>query len=87
MDLEQRLRETPFRRVPADWRAAILPRRASWFWPSPYAWAAVAAIWVLIAGLQLVSHPAPTDASAPAGNGAAWASRQQLLHEFTGDHS
>jgi hypothetical protein len=83
MNLEQRLRETPFRRVPAEWRDGILPRRTSWFWPSPYAWAAVAGAWVLILALQLASRPAPAVTSTPAGNGAAWASRQQLLKELS----
>lgn len=63
-DFEQRLSGAPLREIPAEWRARIL-RRASasvapppptwwevlsaWLWPSPRAWAAVGAVWMLIA--------------------------------------
>jgi len=32
-----------------------------WLWPSPVAWASVAAVWVLIAGLHLASSDLPPE--------------------------
>lgn len=91
-EFEQFLSHQPLRNVPPGWRREILadrqPAWREWLWPSPVAWATVAAAWLLILGLQLASRSAPTTgASTPTGNGAAWASRQQLLNEFTGNHS
>jgi len=86
-EFEQLLSRQPLRRVPADWRDGIVPRRQSWFWPSPIAWAAVAACWLLIAGLQLASRPSPAPQMTAAPAGTAWAYRQQLITEFTGGKS
>lgn len=60
---EEQLQRQPFRRVPAAWRREILnaapaPSWREWLWPSPVAWGAVAAAWVLIVALQLaMPHP------------------------------
>jgi hypothetical protein len=88
---EQLLRQQPLRRIPPGWRSQILPTRRSrwreWLWPSPFAWATVAATWLVIVGLQLASRTEPTVTDLPTGNSAAWAIRQQLLNELTGGHS
>jgi hypothetical protein len=88
---EQLLSQQPLRSVPPGWRSQILPDRRSrcreWLWPSPFAWATVAAVWLVIVGLQLASRTEPAVTSAPTGNSATWASRQQLLNEFIGGHS
>lgn len=64
---EDRLAALPRRQVPADWRDEILPAFPapsprlpvfSWlalrpfFWPHPYAWATVAALWIAILALN-----------------------------------
>ena len=62
--LEQKLRRQPLRQVPAEWREEILAAASSascpsflsalnhqlstLLWPSPVAWAGLAAIWILI---------------------------------------
>jgi hypothetical protein len=59
-DLERQLRSLAFREPPADLRRSVIaaaettPRRTwrDWFWPSPYAWGAIAALWVFIAALD-----------------------------------
>jgi hypothetical protein len=72
--IEELLRRQPVRLPPAEWRNAILrtaraeqsapPARVStpwwrqWLWPSPVAWASVAAVWVLALILHL-STPQP----------------------------
>lgn len=65
---EERLAALPRREVPPEWHDAILsaspsqhrrPRVPSWlalnqfFWPHPYAWAAVAVLWIAILALNL----------------------------------
>jgi len=55
-DFEHELSSQPLRRPPPEWRAGILSGAArivepswtwqSWFWPSPMAWGALAAVWV-----------------------------------------
>jgi hypothetical protein len=68
-DFEQRLARHPFREPPAELRAQILQASArattelppatgwrDWFWPSPWAWGALAALWVIFAGVQLVDQ-------------------------------
>jgi hypothetical protein len=73
-EFERKLQRQPFRDVPAQWRAEIVPSgealpRASdwtwrdWFWPAPQAWAGLAAIWLLLA---LLNSLAPRQASARA---------------------
>lgn len=90
-EFEQFLSQQPLHGVPPGWRREILPDRQptwrEWLWPSPVAWATVAAMWLVILGLQLASRPTTTTADVPTGNGAAWARRQQLLNEYTGEHS
>jgi hypothetical protein len=69
-DFEKTLRRQPLRQIPEEWRAGILrganasrpstPDRrpsllASLLWPNPKAWAALAAVWVAIIGVQLAS--------------------------------
>ena len=64
-DFENQLQRQPLRAVPSEWRAEILQAaRAShltphalpwwreWLWPSPQAWAGLAAIWLVILGLN-----------------------------------
>ena len=72
-DFENRLEQQPLRQVPAEWRAEILgaarPRRsapgpqpswlASFFWPHPKAWVALAAVWVLIFAMNILSRDKP----------------------------
>jgi len=61
-DFEHKLRQQPFRQPPADVREAIFGAPANvieparwtwrdWFWPSPQAWGALAALWVAFAAL------------------------------------
>jgi len=55
-DFEHQLSRQPLREPPPEWRAGILSGDAkivepsctwqSWFWPSPVAWGALAAVWV-----------------------------------------
>ncbi len=69
-DFEQLLKSQPVRAMPAAWRHEILaaaqpaakaPARPSiwqaWFWPSPYAWGGLAAVWVVILGLNIAAQP------------------------------
>jgi hypothetical protein len=83
-DFEQKLARQTFREPPAGLRAEILRACAAsapaawtwrdWFWPSPQAWAALAALWVICAAVQLGDRPAPHSASfaaPPASDGAA----------------
>ena len=63
-DFERKLSQQPFRTPPADWRAAIFGaaeeeviQRATWtwrdwLWPSPQAWAALAAVWLIFAAFS-----------------------------------
>lgn len=69
-DFEERLRQQPIRSVPAGWRKDILAAATQqpsatfglWlrqlFWPHPTAWAALAAAWMLILGLDFFSSEA-----------------------------
>lgn len=72
-DFEQKLARQNFRQPPAELRAKILRVCESaalatvpagswreWLWPSPRAWAALAALWALFAADQfLVTEPSP----------------------------
>jgi hypothetical protein len=62
-DFERKLSQQPFRQPPADLREAIFgvpdkviaPTRwmwRDWFWPSPQAWGALAALWLIFAALS-----------------------------------
>lgn len=67
-DFERKLSQQPFRTLPVDLRAAVFGLPANvvavpaaswrdWFWPSPRAWGALAALWLLFAALQFGSRP------------------------------
>ena len=75
-DFERKLRDTPMRTPPRGWRAEILAalpanqpaalRWRAWLWPSPRAWAALAAIWlVLIAIESFTGTPLQTPSPLP----------------------
>ena len=87
-DFEKRLKRQPLREIPSDWKKDILstatqaaegrsvPIACSWWrellWPCPQAWGALAAVWVVIFGLQFASRQSGTpqsiqvvDATAP----------------------
>ncbi len=102
-DLEQQLARQELKRVPADWRDGILSAAASqtkrapetlptvWWrallWPSPRAWAAVGAAWVLVALMQLtmpkVESPGMASAAIMNANPVeAWREQQRLLAEL-----
>jgi hypothetical protein len=81
-DFERKLRQQPFRTPPPDLRAAIFgaptnviePARwtwRDWFWPSPQAWAGLAAVWIVFAALTFSGHesaaPLPLAQHPPAG--------------------
>ncbi|HEY5793261.1 MAG TPA: hypothetical protein VIS74_08180 [Chthoniobacterales bacterium] len=63
--IETRLAQIPLRELPPEWKQAVLARSRrtatpaplrlnfrDWLWPHPWAWAGVAAAWLLIAGLN-----------------------------------
>jgi hypothetical protein len=67
-DFERKLSQQSFRAPPLDLRRAILgapaqvitvPRGSwrDWFWPSPQAWGALAALWLLFAVVQFSDRP------------------------------
>jgi len=69
-DFEQFLKSQPLRAAPPEWRAEILAAAKKttksssskswlhvWLWPSPYAWGALAAIWVAILILNSAAQP------------------------------
>jgi len=70
-DFEKYLKNQPLRATPPEWRAEILAKvkpqaRAStasrgwlhvWLWPSPYAWGALAAAWMVIFILNSAAQP------------------------------
>ncbi|MHA3771378.1 hypothetical protein ACXR0O_07565 [Verrucomicrobiota bacterium sgz303538] len=67
---ERKLQSRPFREIPAGWRAQILQQPppaqslersgwCEWLWPSPIAWAALAAIWI---GVFALGKMAPVSA-------------------------
>ena len=68
-DFEHKLRDTPLRRPPAAWRGEILaaiPANRSavanwreWLWPPPIAWAALAAVWLILLTIELASGGMP----------------------------
>lgn len=73
-DFEDKLRQQAFRIPPADLREAlfgsdapaekiITPPPSTWrdcLWPSPKAWAALAALWLIMAVLFAVDRPDPS---------------------------
>lgn len=66
-DFERKLSDTPLRRPPAGWRDEILsalpanqPPAASWrewLWPPPRAWAALAAVWLILFAIDFAASP------------------------------
>jgi len=72
-DFERKLSQQTFRAPPPDLREAIFGRAEvtsnivepacwtwrDWFWPSPQAWGALAAVWVVFAVLSMGNRPAP----------------------------
>lgn len=72
-DFEQKLARQTFREPPAGLRAEILRTCAGaapaawtwrdWLWPSPQAWAALAALWLIFAAVQFGDRP-PASSSA-----------------------
>ena len=102
---EQRLARQPLRSVPAGWREQIissvrgpqtpdaiphpLPRWADWLWPCPQAWAALAAVWVLLLGVNFAADSRPPRTArgtsrplAPVAWHYAWSEQQRLLVEL-----
>ena len=99
---EQLLKSQSLRDVPSAWRAEILASASAvgqepvagakgwrgWLWPSPYAWGGLAAVWLVIIGLnaaaqpganaQMTRGPAPTEQEVL----TAMAERQRELEEF-----
>ena len=61
-DFERKLRDTPLRPPPAEWRAEILAalpnhqpaasRWHEWLWPPPLAWGTLAAIWIVLCAIE-----------------------------------
>jgi hypothetical protein len=62
-DFEKKLGRQPMRDIPGHWRDEILRAAAAreerwweaWLWPSPRAWAGLAAAWVVILGINLAT--------------------------------
>lgn len=77
-EFERKLAAQPFRAPPPDLRDAILGATAKviapacwtwrdWMWPSPRAWAALAALWIVFAALSFHTD----ETAAPMGSIAA----------------
>ncbi len=70
-NFEQLLKGQSLREVPPEWRAEILASASvearqpatcptgwrGWLWPSPYAWGGLAAVWLVIIGLNVAAQP------------------------------
>ncbi len=61
-EFENQLQSQPMREVPQHWRARILAasqpqpsRWREWFWPCPQAWVGLAAVWIVIFGLNVIT--------------------------------
>jgi hypothetical protein len=81
-DFEAHLKRQPLRSMPPEWRREILAAARvqqagagphplwealrEWLWPAPPAWAGLAAAWMLVLLLQLVSSRESTTMSADA---------------------
>ncbi len=75
-EVEEQLRRQPLRMPPAEWRAEILgaaraqrlavPKRKArpwwreWLWPSPFAWAGAAALWMAALAFHLSTPGMPS---------------------------
>ena len=83
-DLENKLRSIAFREPPQDIRRRVLaatPRWTwrDWFWPSPLAWGAIAAVWLV----ALATEPsAPSTENSAARPLLAIAARYDQSLEF-----
>ncbi|MFT5188073.1 MAG: hypothetical protein ACI9DF_003630 [Verrucomicrobiales bacterium] len=76
---EQELKAHAVREIPAEWRDVILKMAAAKSsWPGPNAWRALAACWVIIAGLHLLS---PSSLPKQQFSQALWET-QQANYEF-----
>lgn len=73
-DFERKLSQQAFRQPPAELRAAlfgetdnvIVPQSwtwRDWFWPSPSAWGALAALWLVFAVLSFSDAPSASSSS------------------------
>ena len=73
-DFERKLRQQAFRQPPAELRAALCEDAENgivppswtwrdWFWPSPAAWGALAALWVAFAAVSFSDSPTASSAS------------------------
>ena len=72
-DFEDYLRRQSIRPVPAHWREEILraarpqPQPAvsswwrQWLWPCPQAWAGLAAVWMVILGINVSMGTSPSE--------------------------
>ena len=88
-DFEHQLSRQPLRQLPPEWRAGILSGAAtivapswtwqSWFWPSPIAWGALAAVWV---GIFLFNGSGVADSAPMAAGGAPASSPSTPLYAF-----
>jgi hypothetical protein len=72
-DFERKLRQQAFRAPPPELRVAIFGRAEvpakliepahwtwrDWFWPSPLAWGALAALWMLFGALAMGGRATP----------------------------
>jgi hypothetical protein len=98
-EFERKLRQQPFRQPPPELRAAIfagitativLPPSGHWtwrhwLWPSPQAWGALAALWILYALLsQNEPHRAVPPAPAASADAAPVAPEPTLLSYHAG---
>jgi hypothetical protein len=88
-EFEDLLKAQSFREVPPEWREQILgsaarPRRIErvkhwqdWFWPSPLAWGALAAMWVVC----MLADSIESDVSGPVGPGATAATLENSFND------
>lgn len=54
-----------------------------WLWPSPVAWAGLAAAWVMVAALNFAAtERGPRPVLPPAALGSYWAAQQQFMAEL-----
>jgi hypothetical protein len=97
-EFEKFLSKQPMRELPSAWRSEILPALPKpkaarpwwqeWLWPSPVAWAGLAAVWVVIIGLNLAAR-SPTEQTASQTSVpsvdmvAALANQRRLLADLT----
>jgi hypothetical protein len=76
-DLESKLRSLAFREPPPGWRGSMAsapmahPGWQKWFAPHPAAWAALAAIWLVLALVSQTFEKAPSSVSTAIATQAA----------------